>query len=579
MKRRMNDLALVMVLPLLAQTTLALAQSCEEAVPQLEARYNNKSATCVGANGEPQSAHFCTGLILRGAKRPEAFGGKAEDYYVFKLSPNAEKVGTTATTYARDDIRFADLVIGDGLSETTYTSGMILESAWDTPDPADKVYVACAAPADMWAYDRGDQGCGDNAKTAAVEGRCQDMNITGDNWGPTFYDPNINQTHLMGGTSCAFDMRTENGDESSKAFEEFLKARRYMDSNPKVAVTTYPELRITNPKSGVLPVKAFYYTDAAGREDALKNQAEYKKVTGKDVPVVQIGFPTSTSEKMTFSCDAKPDPVRPTAPASGASDAALAEGGWGTGSDRNQCSSYIKEVSWISREDWRLGLHANSVSVIPTDCGRQIGADQTDAAFAELKKKATALPEGQLKWSNRDGTLRRQFVCHITLVSNGLPVRNKRDWNLEPDRKEVSHEQSLADGCNTPMTDEGVGGGWGPNRSPQCTQYVKSVKWVRRTDFSEYPNETIMSLEITPTECGRNIGPDQTDKFMAEVKRKALAADPQGDKFWGDKDDSMRRQSTCLMKLHRGKPTWNIESKRPNGVSAAQAEAAQCNFK
>ncbi len=41
----------------------------------------------------------------------------------------------------------------------------------------------------------------------------------------------------------------------------------------------------------------------------------------------------------------------------------------------------------------------------------------------------------------------------------------------------------------------------------------------------------------------------------------------------------MRRQTACLIKLHRDKPTWNIESIRPNGVSAAQAEAAQCNFK
>ncbi|MFJ4374592.1 DUF2599 domain-containing protein [Pseudomonas japonica] len=579
MKRRIDGWALILAMPLLAQTTLALAESCEEAVSRLERRYNDTADFAKGSQGENQAAYFENGLVIRGVKRPEEIGKPAGSFNVFGTSSKAQELGAFSTTYARSDIPFKSLVIGDGTTETTFTSGLVVQSPWETKNDADKVYAKGCGPVDLWSYQR-EGGVGDNKLTPDVqEGRCEDSGINGKSWSATYLEPNIEKPWLAGGNTCVFDLQTLDGNKSSDQFAQCLEARRSMNDKPDIALGSYPELLFSNPPSGNLPVDVFYFTSPEGRDNALANQADYKRVTGRDVPVVQFHFPTNMNEKMTFSCDARPEPVRPTAPASGASAAELAEGGWGTGSDRNQCSSYIKEVTLINRYDWYLGRHVDSVSVIPTDCGRQIGADQTDAAFAELKQKTIALPGGQSVWNNRDGTLRRQFVCHITLVSNGLPVRNKLEWNLEPVRKEVSHEQSQADGCNTPLTDDGVIGGWGPEGSSQCTQYVQSVKWVLRRDFSEYPNQSIWSLEITPTECGRNIGPDQTEKMMAEIKQKALAADPKGPEFWGAKDDSMRRQTVCLMKLYREKSTWNIESKRPNGVSAAQAEAAQCNFK
>lgn len=581
MKRRIEGWTLLMALPLLAQTTLAGAETCDQTVQEIEQSYNKVVDTCPGANGEPQAALFCSGWVMRGTKRPEHFGQPAGSFYPWQTSPNAQAVGTTAATYVRADIGFKDFtVMGD--EWTNFNDGYILESAWDVANDEDKSFPACAAPSDMWAYDRSDQGCGDNTKTAEDEGpSCAAQGIDGNTWKGKYYDPYKNgETQYIGGKSCAFDMRTLDNQKSSDAFLQFLRARRAMQDDPSsnTAFNTYPEVRITNPKSGNAAVKAFFYTDAAGRESALKNQQEYKQVTGKDVPIVQVGFPQNKGDKMTFSCDAKPAPGPAPVPSPSTSPAEVAAGGWGTGDDPKQCASYIQEVTWINRWDYYLGRHVDSVSVIPTDCGREIGPDQTDKAFAELKQKATALPGGASKWNQRDGTLRRQFVCHIALVENGLPVRYKREYNLEPVRSEVSHDQSLADGCNPPLTDDGKIGGWGPEGSPQCTQYVSSVKWVPRK-FAEYGDKTIMSLEVTPTDCGRKIGPDQTDRMMAEIKKKALAADKRGAEYWGAKDDSMRRQTACLIKLHRDKPTWNIESIRPNGVSAAQAEAAQCNFK
>ncbi len=580
MKRRTDGLALAMALPLLAQTALALAESCEDAVKRLEERYTKTEDYCVGQNGERQSAQFCSGLTIRGVKRPEESGGKPGDYYVFGISPNAQEVGSSAATYARADIKFRDIVVMGGDNWQMFNSGIVVRSAWDTPNTADKVYIDCSFPADAWAYDRGDKGCGDNSKTPEHEGRCVDAGINGQNWSDKYFLPNLNQSEYIGGTSCAFDSRTENNIDSSNAFKDFLDARRAMEAVPNqtTAFNTYPEVRFSNPQSGITPVDVFYYTSADGREAALKNQAEYKQKTGLDVAVVQFDFPDAPDERLTFSCDAKPDPAPAPVPAPGTSPDKLAEGGWGTGDDPKQCSSYFKEVSWINRGDLYLGDRVNSVSVVPTDCGREIGPDQTDAAFAELKRKALALEGGAEKWKDRDQTLRRQFVCHLTLDADGEPVRYKHEYNLEPDRSYVSHEESLAQRCNPPQTDDGKVGGWGPNKSPQCTQYVQSVQWVART-FAEYPGEKIQSLKIVPTECGRKIGPDQTDKLMAEIKRKALAADPNGAKYWGNKDPSMRNQTICLMKHFRNNTDWNIESKRPNETPLAQVEAAQCNHK
>jgi len=581
MNRRIEGWTLLMALPLLAQTALVGAADCDTTVQELQQSYNKVVDTCPGANGEPQAAYFCSGLVLRGTKRPEHFGQPEGSFYTFQTSPNAQAVGTTAATYIRDDINFQDFtVMGD--EWTNFNDGYILESAWDVANDEDKSFLACAVPRDMWAYDRADQGCGDNSKTPENEGpSCAAQGVTGDTWTATYFDPyKHGETQYIGGKSCAFDMRTLDNQKSSDAFLQFLKARQAMENDPTSdeGFKSYPEVRFTNPKSGNAAVKAFFYTDTAGREAALKNQQDYKKVTGKDVPIVQVEFPKKKGDKVTFSCDAKPAPGPAPVPAAGTDPAEVAAGGWGTGSDPKQCSSYIKEVKWINRWDYYLGRHVDSVSVVPTDCGREIGPDQTDKAFAELKQKATALPGGAAKWNNRDGTLRRQFVCHIVLEENGLPVRYKREYNLEPIRKEVSHEQSLVDHCNPPLTDDGMIGGWGPDGSPQCTQYVSSVRWVPRK-FTEYPGETIMSLEVIPTDCGRKIGPDQTDKMMKEIKDKALAADPRGAEYWGNKDRSMRNQTICLMKLYRDKKEWNIESKRPNETSLADVEAAQCNHK
>lgn len=154
-------------------------------------------------------------------------------------------------------------------------------------------------------------------------------------------------------------------------------------------------------------------------------------------------------------------------------------------------------------------------------------------------------------------------------------MRYKPQWNLEPIRPYVSHEQSLEDQCNSTAVRQPTGGGTAPK---QCPDYIKSVRWLPRT-FAEYPGKTIISLEVVLNECARRFGPDKTASVMAEIKQKALAADPRGAEYWGNKDVSMRRQTICLNQLYSEKTPWFIESIRPNEATQEQVNAAQCNHK
>ncbi len=518
-------------------------------------------ASSSGANGEAQAAYNCSGLIVRGTKRPEYTGGKPGDFHVWETSPTSRQQGTISAAYMRSDVVFRDLTVKGEANQTEFVDGFILTPPWKVADEKDRSYPDCGFPIDGWGYDRSGKGCGDNSKTAEVEASCASLGVDGQNWTGRYFEPHKeNDTHLIGGKSCAFDMQTTNGAESSEQFRQFLIARRAMQNVPNqdVAFNSYTEVRYTNPPSNESAVWAFFYSDDKGKDAALKNQAEYKQKKGIDVPVIRIQYPQDKNGKASFSCAAEPV----------------------TGNS-TKCEKYTDEVKVINRWDPGLNRYIDSISVKPSACARDAGPEQNDAAMAEIKSKVLALPDGARIWGDRDATLRRQYVCHKTLVENGLPVSHKEFYNLEPARSYVSHEQSIKDKCNTVATDDKVIGGWGPNGSPQCTQYVSSVKWVTRK-FAEYGDRGIISLEVTPSECGRKVDRDDKpamDALMAEIKKKALAADKRGAEYWGNKDPSMRKQTGCLGRNFEDKPTWNIESIRPNELSDQQYDAAQCNPK
>ncbi|WP_426143459.1 DUF2599 domain-containing protein [Pseudomonas sp. DWP3-1-2] len=103
-----------------------------------------------------------------------------------------------------------------------------------------------------------------------------------------------------------------------------------------------------------------------------------------------------------------------------------------------------------------------------------------------------------------------------------------------------------------------------------CETYIQSGSWVKRHDPGI--NKEAWTLEVTPTQCGRQIKDNQTSAAYAELVQKYGNA-PQ----WNEENGGgMRRQLVCHYIIARNKPTWNLEPFRPD-VTNRESIDAGCN--
>jgi len=399
-------------------TSAISADSCERVVEKLQTWYNS---TPTGCGSDP--AVDCSGLLMRGTHR--APNG---EYDVWNPSPNSQQSGGVSMSWMRSDkIGYED----PGLKAN---NGILFTPRQFVEAPQKKLDVFCAYPIDAWTDFRSERGCGDYSGSPEVEKSCQALGIKDLAGWKRQYD-------ALGGAAnrqarhqrqCAFSMTGDLSRTARRdAFAQFIEARKSIaDTQEGRQVQT--ELRVVAWKQGEdVPVAAFFYSDAQGKRDAVKNQFDYYQRTGNWVPVVNMKFPANATQKARFACEAGaqhrdlPRPVKTNAQA---------------------CRSYIDKAEWIQRDDPFLGKGIWSLSVTPTDCGRKIKDDQTDAMYAELVRKYADDP----RWSGAEygGGMRRQLVCHLALVDKGRPVRDKDAFNLEPARPDVSHQASLQQGCN-----------------------------------------------------------------------------------------------------------------------------------
>ena len=410
MKTTFVKLLPCLVFPVLLQPLAASAESCAETLKTVESLYNN---TVDGCRSGPASN--CSGLLIRGTHRsPDG------QYDVWNPSPKAQELGTFAASFMRaDGISYAD----PGM----HTQNGYVVTPYDLiRDPQKPVHVYCAFPNDAWTDYRDDNGCGNSKNTVPKEAVCQKMDPTIKNaagWLALFnaYQKYSKQDQYQ----CGFNMRG-NGVEANKArreaFKEFMEARRAINTRE---FQTQTELRLSNPQTDELPILAFFYSDPRGLEDAKKNAADYKAKTGKERNIVKIDFPKTPNGKARFSC-VRTAPTPPANP---------------------YCDKYIASSKWIQREDPELGKDTWTLEVVPTDCGRKISDEQTDRMWAELYNKHKDDQQWR-QYSENGGSMRRQMVCHLTLVDDGRLVRDKPEWNLEPARPYVDHETALKMKCN-----------------------------------------------------------------------------------------------------------------------------------
>lgn len=417
MKTTFDKLLPCLVLPVLLQPVAASAESCAETLKTVESLYNNTVDSCgLGP------ASNCSGLLIRGTHRSP--DGK---YDVWNPSPKAVEKGTFAASWMRaDGISYED----PGLKTN---NGYLIAPFGKVEKPETPVHVYCAFPNDAWTDTRDDKGCGDNKLTKSTsEPVCQDMLPPVKNaeaWVALFkkYQGDRKQDQRQ----CGFNMRVSSKDKDkdnkmrTDAFKQFIKARQAINSRE---FQTQTELRLGNPETDKLPILAFFYSEPRGLEDAKKNAADYKAKTGKDRNIVKIDFPKTPNAKARFSCMSPTPPVV------------------------KYCDTYIESSTWFQRNDPKLGKDTWSLQVVPTDCGRGIREDQTDRMWAELYNKHKD-DEQWRQYSENGGSMRRQMVCHLTLVvkdkeGHKKPVRYKPEWNLEPARRYVDHETAEKMECN-----------------------------------------------------------------------------------------------------------------------------------
>lgn len=117
-----------------------------------------------------------------------------------------------------------------------------------------------------------------------------------------------------------------------------------------------------------------------------------------------------------------------------------------------------------------------------------------------------------------------------------------------------------------------------PPAKQYCDKYIQSSTWVQRDD-PKLGKDT-WTLEVVPTECGRKIQEDETDRMFAELYNKHK--DDEQWRQYSVNGGSLRRQMVCHLaavidgRPVRDKPEWNLEPARPY-VTQQKALDMKCN--
>lgn len=124
------------------------------------------------------------------------------------------------------------------------------------------------------------------------------------------------------------------------------------------------------------------------------------------------------------------------------------------------CKEEISSVRWILRDYYEGG---NTLSIVPTDCGRNIFYatskwDEVKSRFSgEYNKAVNSI---QYTWRGYAAdSLKNQFFCHVKYATN------KYDWNVEPWRQNVYYLDlfnQFYNGirCNPSAYTTGASGSW-----------------------------------------------------------------------------------------------------------------------
>jgi len=406
----MKFIAKKSVAPLVALLTAATfpaaqAASGDETVSQLNTLYNSTRKDC----GSPsQPAFLCSGLILEATK-------PAPGQQFYSLGPAFLARGSASVSYLRKDAKFSRLA-GQATSGFVFNPNAVISSGKGQLD------VLCAFPVAAVTESRAQKGCGDSSLTPlTTEGSCDSMGVTtGAQWF-THY----RRIGGMPGGQCGFDLRKGSA-ATAQRFTQTLAAIRALG----VEALASPNEMVVSPWAMEPPhspsIMAVFYTDKTGLGQSRLSQVQWYRASGGwRLPIVGMRLPQAVTQEAKFSYAEADQAIYAAGP--------------------NTCAKYFESAEWIVRHDGALGKDIPALSIVPSQCGRSIGADQVSNFMNELISRYYTDPQ----WiGNADNTtthveaVRRQLVCHLEIAPG------KDRYNLEPSRPLISQAATNAAGCN-----------------------------------------------------------------------------------------------------------------------------------
>lgn len=544
-------------------------------------------------DGEP--ADTCSGLKLRGTTRADP--AKGESWNVWESSPRSKQRGTDSYSYIRDDINFSDLAV--------YTNnGYIVAPSAYLCAGQPITYTQCAFPKDGWTSDRTDRGCGDSPLTSMTETHCQNVGVnSGQAWWDQFrrnQTPDgawVPQPYQM---QCSFDMSKARGKAGrAKAFADFIDAHKLATGREFLMAN---ELLISNDQPP--NITAFMYTDIAGRADALKNQADYLRVTGNYRPVVQVVLPKFEGGKTQFLCDGQqmafpgyskspgfcvpgkaPTPgfgVQPgspvVSPAQSAAQAAQAaqqaaqaaqqaaqiaqalQAAQGSGQTPQSSGQTPQSSGQTPQSSGQTPQSSGKIPPSPQSSGQvpQSSGQSQQQIAAQAAAQAAAAAQSAAAASQAAQTAAQSAqAVQAVAASQGGQMSQAQQAAFAASQAQAAQNALAAQIAAAQAQAAAAAAAQAQTEAGYCRKYIESATWVQR---NEPGYGLIWTLQVKPTECARRMGPDQTDRAYRELY-EMFKHDPR----WTENlnPGSMRRQFVCHVVGTPNKETWNLEPARP----------------
>lgn len=276
-------------------------------VNKLTTSYNKIVESCGSADNpdyKNQPASDCSGNIIR-------FTSYSKKFKVWNPSQPAVGRKGVSFMYIRQDLPLDK-------SFKDKTSGIVYYPTLDRPAVKDVSSIRCAYPVDGYTDSRYTNGandaCGATLEYPSDSKPCQDQNITtGEAWYQHFSAiPDVGKNRLK--HQCGFGLAT-NGTNLGSMFKVVMDGQKKLQAVRKSA--NYNELVLAIPSyskvtdsdgtvlytindPSVLPIEAFFYTNAAGLTEARHYQEDYFEATGLYIPVVKFNLDVDTG-KVTYS--------------------------------------------------------------------------------------------------------------------------------------------------------------------------------------------------------------------------------------------------------------------------------------